>query len=327
MTLVRIVKSWTKPDLLRQTPGGTGTWGDIRFTLDPVERCDYLIALNHLPEDLSIEVPPANVWCFIQEPPVPSYRWLRRGFSSFARVYTPDAALAGSRYIHRHGSLPWHVDRSYDQLHTAPFPEKTKGLSWITSDARNKPGHTLRMDFLDRLRAGVSFDLFGRGFQPIDDKWDGLAPYRYAIAFENHSGPDYWTEKIADCFLAGAMPFYYGATNIADYFPRESYIPIDPRDPATPRRIAEIVASDLAEKNRDAIAEARRRVLEEHQFFPRVAALISESRRQSPEPALRRLQLPGNPNLTGYYLAASPLRRLWLDFKFRLHELRSRADH
>jgi hypothetical protein len=50
MTLVRIVKSWTSPALLRQTPGGSGRWGDCQFTLDPVERCDYLIGLNHIPK-------------------------------------------------------------------------------------------------------------------------------------------------------------------------------------------------------------------------------------------------------------------------------------
>ena len=31
----------------------------------------------------------------------------------------------------------------------------------------------------------MPFDLFGRGFHPIADKWDGIAPYRYSIAFEN----------------------------------------------------------------------------------------------------------------------------------------------
>jgi hypothetical protein len=158
----------------------------------------------------------------------------------------------------------------------------------------------------------VKFDLFGRGFQPVADKWDGLAPYRYSIAVENHSGPDYWTEKIVDCFLAGTMPIYFGATNIADYFPADSFVWLDIDDPNAPRRVAEIVRSDLAERHREAVAEARRRVLEEHNFFPRFAKLIDEDRRTAPSPAAERITLPRVPDLTEYYHKHTPLQRLWL---------------
>ena len=47
MKVVRIVKSWQRPHLLRQTPGQSGVWGECRFTLDPVETCDYVLALKY----------------------------------------------------------------------------------------------------------------------------------------------------------------------------------------------------------------------------------------------------------------------------------------
>ena len=58
--LVSVVKNWTYPDLLRQTPGGNGVWNNIRFTLEPVDKCDALLVLNRLREDLTICCPPEN---------------------------------------------------------------------------------------------------------------------------------------------------------------------------------------------------------------------------------------------------------------------------
>jgi hypothetical protein len=319
MTLVRIVKSWSKPDLLRQTPGGTGFWGGVRFTLDPVERCDYLIALNHLPQEMTLEVPPDNIWCFMQEPPEPIFRWMEKGFPHYARVFTQNLRLRGEKFTHTHGSLPWHLDRTYDQLTAAPRPEKTRDLSWITSNLGVHTGHQRRLRFLARLQeTRVPFDLFGRGFQPIADKWDGIAPYRYTLAVENHSCPHYWTEKIADCFLAWTMPIYFGATNIADYFPADSFAWINIEDPDAPRQVADIIRSDHAEKNHDAIAEARRRVLEEHNLFPRLAHLIAQDQASRPPAASRIQKLPHVPDLSDLYAKTNAAQRLWLSVRRRL---------
>jgi len=313
MTLVRIVKSWDKPDLLRQTPGGAGVWNDIRFTLDPVGRCDYLVILNRTPLPLLIEVPPENIWCFIQEPPLPANRHFEKGFRHFHRVFTQDPRLRGPRCIQAHGSLPWLVDRTYDQLAAMPWPVKTRDLVWITSDAGSSEGQRQRLQFLERLRvSGPSFDLFGRGFTPVPDKWDALAPSRYALAVENCGSADYWTEKVADCFLAGAMPIYFGATNLAAWFPAESFVWLDINDPAAPRRVAEIVRSPLAEKQREAVAEARRRVLDEHNLFPRIAGLIAADRTGRTAPALpQAIAIPGLRESSVPVRAIARLGRLW----------------
>lgn len=312
MTLIRIVKSWITPDLFRQTPGSKGIWGECHFTFDPIERCDYLIALNHTPDEIFVEISRSNIWCIVQEPPIPAYRWIEKGFDHYGRIFTQDTRLRGAKIVQTHGSLPWHVNRTYDDLLGTPLPAKTRDLSWITSNLGMQAGHRRRTAFLRRLQAApVKFDLFGRGYQPIADKWDGLAPYRYSIAVESHSAPNYWTEKITDCFLAGAMPIYFGATNITDYFPKDSFVWLEIDDPDAPRQVGEIIRSNLAEQNRDAIAEARHRVLEEHNFFPRIARVIAENRSTHvPQPT--RVLLPRIPDLTSYYVSHQPLQRLWL---------------
>lgn len=285
MTRVRVIKDWDYPDLMQQTPGHSGAWGDIEFTLEPIEQCDFVIVFNRVPEDVTVLCAPENIWVIIQEPPVREYEWLRAGFDNFARVYTPDTTLQAAKYIHSHPALPWHVLKSYDFLKQAPPPDdKSRPLAWITSNLRRRAGHRARMAFLDQLRATVSLDLWGRGFTPIDDKWDGLAPYRYALAVENHSTDYYWTEKLADCYLSWTMPIYYGCTNIDRYFPPESMIKIDITKPdAAIETIRAAIESDLYRERRDAIAEARQLILDKYQFFPYIAEQIQAAEQYPPQ--------------------------------------------
>ncbi|MFA6133503.1 MAG: glycosyltransferase family 10 [Phycisphaerae bacterium] len=272
--LVRIIKNWGWPDLARQTPGGSNRWDGIDFTLEPVAVCDYVVVLNSVREELTVQCPPEHVWAMIQEPPVRYHVGLHKGQPAFRRVYMTKPSLKGPRYIHSHTALPWWVNRSYDELVVCPVPEKTRDLSWITSNNRHLPGHRLRMQFLANIQKSIRFDLFGRGFHFIEDKWDGLAPYRYSLAIENYSGPDYWTEKLADCYLAWSMPIYYGCTNIETYFPPESMVRIDITRPDVADQIRQTLSSDLWRQRRDAIAEARQLILNKYQLFPFLAREI-----------------------------------------------------
>lgn len=319
MALIRIIKDWQTPDLLRQTPGGKGEWGGHAFTLEPVEACDYAVILNRAPETVTLRCPPENVWLILQEPPVPIYRWQRKGFPQAARVYSPDASLRGSKFIHTHGALPWHVGKSYDELKKRGPGEKPRRLSWITSSTGTLAGHRRRMRFREALQREVEFDLWGRGFTFIADKWDGLAPYRYSLAVENHVCERYWTEKIADCFLSRTLPIYCGATDLGRYFPQESFVRIDLGDiPGAIRQIKEVIASDLWLRRRDAVEHARNLVLERHQFFPFVAGEIraAEAARASAPPS-REITLRGLHDLTAYYRDHNLPARLWKSLRRR----------
>ena len=112
-------------------------------------------------------------------------------------------------------------------------PEKKKLISVITSNKAFTQGHIDRIRFVSKLKEhfGDQIDVFGRGYNTFGDKWDVLADYKYHIVIENSSQTYYWTEKLSDCFLAETYPFYYGCTNIADYFPSDAYTPIDISNP------------------------------------------------------------------------------------------------
>lgn len=274
MTQVRLIQGYDRPDVLRQTPGGSGRWGEVEFSREPLPEADYVLILNRAPETSVVRCPPDGVWAVLHEPPIPAWKRMHRGQRVFSRVYTPDETLHGDRYVHRQVALPWHVERTYDELVGCPLPEKPQALSWITSNKASLPGHRRRMRFLERLREAVDLDLFGRGFHFLEDKWDGLAPYRYALAVENFEGPHYWSEKLADCFLAWCMPIYHGCTNIESYFPPESMVRIDVRSPQAVEQVREAVAGDRWKRNRDAVAHARDLILNHYQVFPFVADAI-----------------------------------------------------
>ena len=312
MALIRIINDWQTPNLLRQTPGGTGRWGGHTFTLDAAACCDYVIILNRVAEPVTVTCPPENIWLIVQEPPAPFYRWLRKGFEQPARIYTPDDDLHGSKYIHSHGALPWHVNKTYDELKAQGPGEKLRNLSWITSNTSVLPGHQRRMDFLAELKKTVEFDLWGRGFTPIPDKWDGLAPYRYSLAIENHRCGHYWTEKIADCFLSWTMPIYHGAIDLGRYFPEESFVRIDINDKSAPKQIREIIQGDRWKKHRDAVEHARNLVLDQHQLFPFVAEQIRALEAERHCHAVpRENSLAGLPDFREYYRNTSLPRRLF----------------
>jgi len=279
MTLVRIVKNWDWPDLLRQTPSNEGIWDGVEFTLDPLVECDYLIILNNrMKEDIRVRCPWKNVWALMQEPYLRGHNdWMVEGHESFSKVFTHHIPADDARYVVSPPAIPWHVNKTFDQLISSAVPDKPKRISWVVGNATDLPGHVKRLSFLRLLQQESTYDidLFGRAVQYIEDKWDGLAPYRYSLAIENSSSDDYWTEKIADCFLSWTVPIYYGCTNLEDYFPKESFIRIDIGQPEESlAKIRRIIDEDKWERYIPALEEARNLVLNRYQLFPYLSEMI-----------------------------------------------------
>ncbi|WP_051646215.1 hypothetical protein [Allgaiera indica] len=96
---------------------------------------------------------------------------------------------------------------------------KTGMLSLIASGKRDLPGHKLRHEMVDWLRAGGgAADVMGGGYVPFERKSEGLAPYRYSLVIENVRERGYFTEKLVDALLCRTLPIYWGAPDIANYF-------------------------------------------------------------------------------------------------------------
>ncbi len=281
--------------IARQTPRQAGVWGDYTFILDQENKeCDYWVVLEGLPKSESVYCPRENTILITGEPP--TLKQYRPEFlSQFAEVITCRADLKHPHTIIDQPGLPWHVGRrqkdhvnlswskDYDELSAISHYEKKKELSVISSSKAFSDGHRLRLAFVSTLKNhfGDRIDVFGRGIREIEDKWDALAPYKYHIAIENCAVVDYWTEKIADPFLAGCHPIYYGCPNIEKYFPRNALTRIDLHQPTEAIAIIETcLESRRFEQSQKEIQESREAVLNRYNLFPMIVSHLERLNRQ-----------------------------------------------
>jgi hypothetical protein len=161
-----------------------------------------------------------------------------------------------------------------------PPERKISDLSTVCSDKRmSHTIHNQRYEFVMELwkRLGNDMRVFGRGINPISNKAQAMDDFKYHIAVENHIEDHHWTEKIADCFLAYCLPFYYGPPKIGAYFPHEAVIPIDIFDiDSAEETIRASLAMNLYEQRLPAIIKAREMVLNEYNLMNVIARLVSQ---------------------------------------------------
>lgn len=122
--------------------------------------------------------------------------------------------------------------RLWEAARAGPVPLKTEAMPAVLfqSSGIDRSG---RDAFLTELSRHIGVDCYGR-HRP--NRWlDGpdlgrktkietIGRYRFCLALENSIAPDYVTEKIFDPLLAGAVPVYLGAPNVAEFVPEHSFI-------------------------------------------------------------------------------------------------------
>ena len=114
-------------------------------------------------------------------------------------------------------AAPWVQDR---KVH-----DKTKLVSMIASNKKMCEGHSRRLQFVDKFRDKLDF--YGRGFNEISCKEDGLRDYMFSIGIENAVYDTYFTEKLTDCFACGTIPIFYGCKGVTEYFNEDGIIFLD----------------------------------------------------------------------------------------------------
>ena len=100
--------------------------------------------------------------------------------------------------------------------------EKTKMISMISSNKSFTEGQKNRLEWVNKI--GDQVDLYGRGFNEIANKEEGLCDYMFSVVIENGVYESYYTEKILDCFATGTIPVYLGSPDIAEHFNKDGII-------------------------------------------------------------------------------------------------------
>lgn len=291
--------------VLRQTPDSSGVWEDFAFSTDVSGGAfDGWVVYDALPSPCSILCDPQRT-IFITGEPSSVREYDGRFLRQFAAVISPHQGLEHPRVFRQQPAIPWWVgiaidhqpakqssswQLNYDQLKSLSPAPKAKLLSVICSNKALTSGHRDRLQFLNRLidHFGSDLDVFGHGFRPVTDKWDAIHPYRYHIVLENVRADHYWTEKIADTFLAGAFPLYCGCPNLGDYFPEGSFRAINRNNPAAAiAAITDSISKNIYDKSLPILAEARALVLDKHNLFPVIVAAM----RRLPSSSHRKLLL------------------------------------
>jgi hypothetical protein len=274
--------------LRRHMPNGECLLGEIEWVFQQDDsRYDWLVVYDDLPSvagerntlwEEKLSCPRENTLLITAEPS--TIKVYGKAFlAQFGHVLTSQEpwAIPHPNPIFSQCGLLWFYGKSHQQA-SADFPiQKKFDLSTVCSSKQQSHTlHSLRHEFTRRLKIEIpKMEVFGHGHRFIKTKVEALDPFRYHLAIENHHAPHHWTEKIADTFLGGCLPFYFGCPNVFDYFPEESLIPLDIRDFSASLEIIKKALRDNAyEKRLPSIREARRLVLEEYALFPMLSRLI-----------------------------------------------------
>jgi hypothetical protein len=248
--------------------------------------CDYWVIWGDLPnefEKMSVKCPPSNVIYMTDE--AHELKKFNQDFlNQFNYVITCRDDLQHKNLIRTHELNHWHIKKTFQEVYNDNPISKTKALSVVCSDLTILSGHKKRYAFVNKLIGHFkdNIDVFGRGFNPIDNKWDALAPYKYSIAIENSALPGYFTEKITECYLAHCLPVYYGAPDITNFFDPGSLLKIDINDyKSSILSIEKLLADDPWEHLQSTLINQKLLYLKTYQLFPALCNIIGKLPRDS----------------------------------------------
>ena len=255
----------------KQTPGSSGKWKNLAGT-DDSTNADYYIVL----EGTKISTPLDRTIYIKREPD------FIRPLQNLPYKHVIDFRVMN-------GGVTYWIEKTYNELKQLRYPSKTKLVSCVVSNKHNHREqyvrslfrNNLKFDFRSIFRTFPKIDLYGRGHDRDYFgesykgelnyngfcKYKGLVEYSYTIVLENSVQPNYWTEKLADAYLAWCMPIYWGCPNVFDYFPAGSarVISLDSSDPV--RDIKKIISQPVTNEEKKLIGECRELILDRYNIW------------------------------------------------------------
>ena len=303
---------------MRQTEDGNGALGSAQFVLPPPASHSlspfstsagtssaWLVVFDEAPASFSTIVPRERRILFVTEPPEIK-KYPRSYLSQFGTVVSPYDLRGVERrsMVISNPCLNWHFGvskvsgeyiskfNSLDELRTFPVPEKSGLVSVVCSSKTATSAQRARLALVSLLKEqlGDALHVYGRGFNPVDDKMSAIAPYKYHVVLENNYLDNFWTEKLSDAWLGWALPLYLGAPNLNAVCPAAGFVPLPVGNlESCAQSIISAIESSLWEARQAELALCRNWMLETTNIFARAARMMETApqycRRQ---PALRK---------------------------------------
>jgi len=294
---------------LWQMPGGKPVWGDCQFSFDVFdEDYDWLVMIDKFPRSLGgsalISCPPERTIFVATEPS--SITYYGGGFvKQFGYLITnqPETVLPHPNARRTQPGNHWFYRKPFDQILSEKPHQKTGLFSVIATHRMDKHTlHQLRFEFIKKVvdeipDADLLFsykhiekemrDIYGDSIKYVSGKHDMVDDYKYHLVVGNEVGPDILTERISDAFLGYSVPVSFGCTNLADYFPEDSFIEIDiyKPDDAIEKIKTIIYDEDDYARRLDSVIEARRLVIEKYNLIPMIVNIVDNHQSLSREHA------------------------------------------
>ena len=120
----------------------------------------------------------------------------------------------------------WRNNRNINNIRKEAIKNlnRTKFCAAIISNC----GPRFRMNFIEKLSRYKRVDFGGHCGNNVKrivkNKIEFLSSYKFSIAMENSKGDGYVSEKIADAFVAGTIPIYYGDYTVDEFINPRTYI-------------------------------------------------------------------------------------------------------
>ncbi len=277
-------------------PNSGNVWQDCQFFInEEIENPDYWLVIDNINgAQESAFINPNRVFFLSAEVPfVTSYFDDEKFLSKFCKTFSAHAIFNQNNFTSlpflpfminaKHGYSVMNYDPkfNYDQMLGNDEVKKTKTISIIASNKGSKTNkltefHKIRYFFAQKLKEHFKdkIDLFGYGYNEIETKSEAILPYKYHICLENQSTPNVITEKLYDSFLGLSYPIYWGASNVNDYFDKNSLSKINIFDfKGSIAIIEKTIEGDLFEKNLEFLIQAKNDVLNKYGVFQRIAEI------------------------------------------------------
>lgn len=212
------------------------------------------------------------------EPPV-VHPWVYKNIDHLTSIYNEVFLVCKvdsikSHYFYHHQSRESIIPEYWENTNRS-------FLTMILSNKKPRPFPKVKELYSERIKIVTFFDktneidLYGFGWDKsalqkvykgsVETKYPVLSKYNFAISFENCIMSGYITDRIFDCFFAGTIPVYWGASDIEDYIPKACFI--DMRDFKDYRELRRFLKS-LTKSEIQSYKENARKYLESEQFEP-----------------------------------------------------------
>ncbi len=267
--------------LAELTPGGRGVFNNCQFFFNTdIDMYNYLVVFEVLPKEILVNTSNTTT-IYIAGESTSIKRYNQKFLNQFDHVITCQKRVKHKSVFYKSPGHTWFSKKTYDELLNIKDIKKSKLLSIVVSNKCSTKGHRDRLNFCLRLKEklGDKVDLWGRGFNNFEDKWDAIAPYKYSIAIENSIEDDWITEKLGDCYTSHTFPFYYGASNVDEYYNPLSYELIDINDfDGSLKKILKILNNNNEHYNKhlDYLIEAKNDYINKHSMVPMVCNFIAD---------------------------------------------------